>query len=162
MLINRTTGSASVVPELVYVDVEQAVDWLCGAFGFTELWRADGHRARIAVGNGVLIVADADPDYGRAAPKRGEPHCHSVLVKVDDVDAHHDRARQHGARILGPPTDYPYGERQYSAEDLEGHRWTFTQAIADLVPEDWGGTSTTAAPPDGGGDLSERTGLSSP
>jgi hypothetical protein len=38
MLINRTTGSASVVPELVYVDVEQAVDWLCAAFGCTELW----------------------------------------------------------------------------------------------------------------------------
>jgi uncharacterized glyoxalase superfamily protein PhnB len=70
MLINRTTGSASVVPELVYVDVEQAVDWLCAAFGCTELWRAGGHRARIAFGNGVLIVADADPDYGRAAPKR--------------------------------------------------------------------------------------------
>ena len=110
MLINRTTGSASVVPELVYVDVDQAVDWLCAAFGCTELWRAGGHRARIAFGNGVLIVADADPDYGRAAPKRDKPHCHSVLVKVDDVDAHHDRARQHGARILGPPRDYPYGD----------------------------------------------------
>jgi uncharacterized glyoxalase superfamily protein PhnB len=151
MLINRTTGSASVVPELVYVDVEQAVDWLCAAFGFTELWRAGGHRARIAIGNGVLIVADADPDYGRAAPKRDEPRCHSVLVKVDDVDAHHDRARQHGARILGPPRDYPYGERQYSAEDLGGHRWTFTQAIADLAPENWGGTSAPALT-DGGGD----------
>jgi uncharacterized glyoxalase superfamily protein PhnB len=106
MLINRTTGSASVVPELVYAEVEQAVDWLCAAFGFTELWRAGGHRARIAFGNGVLIVADADPVYGRAAPKGDEPRCHSVLVKVDDVDAHHDRARQHGARILGPPRDY--------------------------------------------------------
>jgi uncharacterized glyoxalase superfamily protein PhnB len=154
MLINRTTGSASVVPELVYVDVEQAVHWLCEAFGFTELWRAGGHRARISFGNGLLIAADADPDYGRAAPKPGEPHCHSVLVKVDDVDAHHDRARQHGARILGPPTDYPYGERQYSAEDLGGHCWTFTQAIADLIPEDWGGTSTSALT-EAGGDLSE-------
>ena len=155
MLINPTTGSASVVPELVYVDVEQAVRWLCEAFGFTELWRAGGHRARISFGNGVLIVADADPDHGRAAPKRGEPHCHSVLVKVGDVDAHHDRAREHGARILGPPTDYPYGERQYTAEDLEGHRWTFRQAIADLIPEDWGGMSTSALT-GAGGDLSEQ------
>jgi uncharacterized glyoxalase superfamily protein PhnB len=40
------------------------------------------------------------------------------MVKVDDVDAHHERARQHGAVILSAPTDYPYGERQYSAEDL--------------------------------------------
>jgi hypothetical protein len=103
MLISRTTGSASVVPELVYADVGEAVDWLCAAFGFTELWRADGHRARVALGTGVVIIADADAQYGRAVPG--------------------------GA------------ERQYTAEDLAGHRWTFTEAIADLAPEDWGGTS---------------------
>jgi uncharacterized glyoxalase superfamily protein PhnB len=144
MVINRTTGSARVVPELVYADVEQAIDWLCETFGFTELWRAGGHRARLAFGNGVVIIADADPQYGRTEPRRGEPHSHAVMVNVDDVDAHHERAGQHGAVILSPPADYPYGERQYSVEDLAGHRWTFTQAIADLAPEDWGGTSATA------------------
>jgi len=141
MLISRTTGSASVVPELVYADVEEAVDWLCKTFGFTELWRAGGHRARLAFGNGVLIVADADAEYGRAVPDRDGLRSYAVLVKVEDVDAHHDHARQRGARILSPPADYPYGERQYSVEDLAGHEWTFTQAIADLAPEDWGGTS---------------------
>jgi uncharacterized glyoxalase superfamily protein PhnB len=144
VIINRTTGSASVVPELVYEDVEQAIDWLCTAFGFTELWRAGGHRARLAFGNGVIIIADADPQYGRTAPERDGPQTHAVMVKVDDVDAHHERARQHGAVILGPPTDHAYGERQYSVQDPAGHRWTFTQAIADLAPEDWGGTSTAA------------------
>jgi uncharacterized glyoxalase superfamily protein PhnB len=141
MVINRTTGSASVVPELVYADVEQAIDWLCKAFGFTELWRAGGHRARLGFGNGVVIIADADPRYGRSTPERDGPQSHSIMVKVDDVDAHHARARQHGAVTLNSPTDHPYGERQYSAEDLAGHRWTFTEAIADLAPEDWGGTS---------------------
>jgi len=57
MLISRTTGSASVVPELVYADVVEANQWLCEAFGFAELWRADGHRARLAFGDGVVIVA---------------------------------------------------------------------------------------------------------
>jgi uncharacterized glyoxalase superfamily protein PhnB len=147
MVVNRTTGTASVVPELVYADVEAAIEWLCAAFGFTELWRAGGHRARLAFGNGVVVVADADPRYGRTAPGRDLPRSHATMVKVDDVDAHHERARQHGAVILSSPTDQPYGERQYSAEDLAGHHWTFTQAIADLAPEDWGGTS--AAPPAG-------------
>jgi uncharacterized glyoxalase superfamily protein PhnB len=141
MLINRTTGSASVVPELVYADVGEAVDWLCAAFGFTELWRVGGHRARVASGNGVVIVADADAQYGRVVPDRNAAHSYAILVKVDDVDAHCEGARQRGARILSTPADYPYGERQYTAEDLAGHRWTFSQAIADLAPEDWGGTS---------------------
>jgi uncharacterized glyoxalase superfamily protein PhnB len=145
-LINRTTGSASVVPELVYADVAEAVDWLCEAFGFTELWRAGGHRARVEFGNGTVIIADADAQYGRALPDRAGPHSHAVMVKVDDVDAHCDRARRRGARVLSPPADYSYGERQYSAEDLAGHRWTFTQAIADLAPEDWGGTSRLSDP----------------
>lgn len=140
MLISRTTGSASVIPELVYADVPAAIDWLCQTFGFTELWRAGGHRARLAFGNGVVILAEADSQYGRRVPGGG-PHSHAVMVKVEDVDAHHDHARARDARILSAPTDFPYGERQYSVEDLAGHRWTFTQTIADVAPEDWGGTS---------------------
>lgn len=149
MLINRTTGSASVVPELVYGDVAQAIDWLGETFGFTALWRAGVHRARMAFGNGVVILAEADAEHGRSAPKGDALRCHAVMVRVDDVDAHHERVRERGAVILSPPTDYPYGERQYSVQDLEGHHWTFTQAIADLAPEDWGGTSATT--PSGGG-----------
>jgi uncharacterized glyoxalase superfamily protein PhnB len=144
MVINRTSGSASIIPELVYANVEEAIDWLTETFGFEELWRAGKHRARLTFGNGVVIVADADPRYGRDAPTRDQPQTHAVQVKVDDVDAHHARALQQGAVVLSPPTDYSYGERQYSVQDLAGHRWTFTQAIADLAPEDWGGTSAAA------------------
>jgi len=141
MLISRTTGSASVVPELVYADVEEAVDWLCETFGFTELWRVGGHRARLAFAGGALIVADADAEYGRAVPDRSGLRSYAVMVKVEDVDAHHDHVRERGGRVLSPPADYSYGERQYSVEDLAGHEWTFTPAIADLAPEDWGGAS---------------------
>jgi uncharacterized glyoxalase superfamily protein PhnB len=65
---------------------------------------------------------------------------HSVMVRVDDVDAHCERARAHGARILMEPTDFEYGERQYAAEDPAGHHWTFSETIADVAPEAWGGT----------------------
>ena len=57
-----------------------------------------------------------------------------------DVDAHHAAAEQAGARIIQPPADYPFGERQYTAEDPGGYRWTFSQSIADVDPADWGGT----------------------
>ena len=63
------------------------------------------------------------------------------MVRVDYVDSHHERARRRCARILHAPTDYPYGERQHSAEDLAGHRWCFSQSIADLAPEQRGGVS---------------------
>ena len=63
---------------------------------------------------------------------------------MEDVDAHLARAREHGARIVADPTDFEYGERQYTAEDLAGHQWTFSETLADVTPEEWGGTSVAA------------------
>ena len=51
------------------------------------------------------------------------------FVEVDDLDAHYDRARSAGATILREPEDPGIGQRIYSAEDLEGHRWMFGQPV---------------------------------
>jgi uncharacterized glyoxalase superfamily protein PhnB len=73
------------------------------------------------------------------AIERKEPGISHVLVHVADIDGYHARAKESGARIINPPTDYPFGERQYTAEDVGGHRWTFSQSIADVDPATWGG-----------------------
>jgi uncharacterized glyoxalase superfamily protein PhnB len=57
------------------------------------------------------------------------------------VHAHCARARAAGAEILDGPTDWEYGERQYHARDPFGHRWLFSETLADVRPEDWGGTT---------------------
>jgi uncharacterized glyoxalase superfamily protein PhnB len=59
---------------------------------------------------------------------------HAVMVRVTDVDAHYAQAQQAGVHIISPPTDQPYGERQYVADDLGGHRWTFSQTMVDIDP----------------------------
>ena len=82
-----------------------------------------------AVGTGDLVLVGA-ADAAAA----------SLMVRVEDVDAHCARARAAGATILSEPTSYPYGERQYTAEDRDGHRWTFSQTVADIDPASWGGT----------------------
>jgi uncharacterized glyoxalase superfamily protein PhnB len=139
---NRSIPDATVIPVLVYPDVRQAVAWLTAAFGFTERVRiGENHRSQLRFGDGALIVADVRGD--RRPPRQGEA-THSVMVRVEDARAHRERARAHGARILMEPTDFEYGERQYSAEDPFGHQWTFTQTLNDVAPEDWGGE--TVAP----------------
>lgn len=131
-----------MIPVLTYPDVRAAVAWLAAAFGFTERVRiGEDHRAQLRFGDGALIVADTGSE--RQAPVPGGV-THSVLVRVDDARAHCERARAHGARIVMEPTDFEYGERQYHAEDLAGHRWTFSETLADVRPEDWGGTSVEA------------------
>jgi uncharacterized glyoxalase superfamily protein PhnB len=139
---NRSMPSAAVIPVLVYPDVREAVEWLQAAFGFVERVEiGDNHRSQLSFGDGDLIVADVRHD--RRPPRSGE-ETHAVMVRVDDARAHCERARAHGAVIRMEPTDFPYGERQYEAEDPAGHRWTFSESLRDVAPEEWGGTTKLA------------------
>src|SRR4051812_8941931 len=131
--------SATVIPVLVYPDVREAVAWLTAAFGFAERVQiGENHRAQMRFGDGGLIVADVRRE--QRPPRAGEI-THAVVVRVDDARAHCERARAHGAEIVMEPTDFEYGERQYEANDFAGHRWTFSETLADVVPEEWGGIS---------------------
>lgn len=134
MIENRSVPPATVIPVLSYEDVGEASAWLCEVFGFRERLRIGDHRIQLIVGDGAVILAQRPANPGSHS-------CHSVLVRVADVDSHYEHARQHGARITQPPESFPFGERQYTAEDPSGHSWTFSQSIADVAPEDWGGTA---------------------
>ncbi len=131
MLRNRSCPDTIVIPELPYDDVNQAADWLYAAFGFTVRLRIGDHRCQINIGDGAMVAVE------RQAGGNGVGR---VLVRVENVDEHYKRAKANGATIAREPADYPYGKRQYSALDIGGHRWTFTQSVADVDPRDWGGT----------------------
>jgi uncharacterized glyoxalase superfamily protein PhnB len=134
---NRSIPSAVVIPVLIYPDVREAVSWLGTAFGLVERVRiGENHRAQLSIGEGAVIVGDTRAE--RRPPRRGEV-THSVIVRVEDVDAHCERARTNGAHILMEPTDFEYGERQYTAEDPAGHQWTFSETLDDVAPVAWGG-----------------------
>jgi len=133
MLANRSIPQCTVIPELPYPDVGEAIEWLCQAFAFTLRIRIGNHRAQLNVGDGAVVVME---------PRPGTPPCSSsVLVRVEELDKHYERARKHGAKVVNEPANHPYGERQYSVLDFAGHRWDFSQSIADVSPEQWGGAS---------------------
>ena len=97
-----------------------------------ERLRIANHRAQLTHGGGAIIVIQrlGPPAVGRD---------HAVMVRVADVDAHCAHARARGAHIVDPPATHPYGERQYTAIDLGGHAWTFTETVLDVDPQSWGG-----------------------
>lgn len=132
MLANRSMPSSGVIPVLTYPDVVEASKWLCAAFGFRERLLIGTHRVQLHAGSGAVVVA------GGAASEASRGGF-SVMIRVDDVSAHVARAKAHGVTIISEPTDYPYGERQYSAQDLAGYVWTFSQTVADVDPASWGG-----------------------
>jgi uncharacterized glyoxalase superfamily protein PhnB len=132
MLSNRSMPGIVVILELAYPDIGNAIDWLCNAFGFTLRIRMGNHRAQLNAGDGgavVLIEQSAGVSLRSA-----------VMVRIEDVNTHYDRARRSGVKVVRESTDYPYGERQYNVEDFAGHHWCFSQSIADVDPREWGGT----------------------
>ena len=134
-----------VIPMLAYEDGPAALDWLAKAFGFVELRRMVEPDGRLSHGEmttgeeseGVIMLATPSLHY--QSPRHHRETCEptarwsevpyvidGVLVHVDDVDAHFERAQAGGATILSAVESGGPGKR-YRAEDIEGHRWMFMQ-----------------------------------
>jgi PhnB protein len=132
----------AVIPMIAYENGPAAMDWLARAFGFRERVRLLGENGRLShgemdAGDGMIMLATPSPHYH--GPKRHREDCDAarrwsevpyiidgVLVYVDDVDAHFQRAQAAGATILSPVDEGQEGKR-YRVEDLEGHRWMFME-----------------------------------
>ena len=131
MRYNRSVPPCAVIPVLHYPSPKEAAEWLQKAFGFTVRLRIENHRIQMRAGDGCFTIAE-----GGGMPNRS---C-TVQVRIEGAREHCERARNAGARIVDEPLDAIYGERQYNAEDFHGHRWNFTETLADVDPESWGGT----------------------
>ena len=139
MQTNRSAPTSTIVPILIYDDVDSAIEWLCRAFGFTERLRAERNgvitHAQLSVAEGAIMLGHQG---GPFHSPREDDVSQYVHVTVEDVDRHFDRAKECGARIVQAPTDMAFGERQYTAQDPAGHWWTFSQHIKDVDPAQWG------------------------
>jgi uncharacterized glyoxalase superfamily protein PhnB len=135
-----------LVPFLGYEDAAAAIDWLCAAFGAVE----DG-EARQTDDDGTVLHAELDIEgsviflstpAGYVSSLRHRETCETertmhdnpwvidgLWVEVNDVEAHHARAAEHGAAIIRGLDEPGIGYRIYTAEDLEGHRWMFGQKL---------------------------------
>jgi uncharacterized glyoxalase superfamily protein PhnB len=146
MVANRSAPPGAVVPSLCYPDVQAAIAWLCDVFGFREHLRwgpTATPTAQLQLGGGAIFVRGpraGSADATALRPPLPDGGSHTIMVAVDDVDRHHDHSAAHGAQITLELQTHPFGERQYSAIDLAGHEWTFTQSVGDVDPVDWGAT----------------------
>jgi uncharacterized glyoxalase superfamily protein PhnB len=129
-----------VSSSIFYEDANAAIDWLCTAFGFEVRLKVEGDDGDVAhselvYGEGLVMVGSTKKRPGRTSPRAiGGSNTQSVMVHVDDVDAHCAQARATGAKIVNEPTTEDYGDeywsdRHYGALDCEGHLWWFAQRV---------------------------------
>ena len=124
-----------IVPMLCYDDAAAAIDFLQRAFGFELVFRydmPDGHvgHAELALDGARISLATTWHGGGMRSPRDLEGAHSQLYVIVDDVDAHHARARDAGAIIVRAPVDSDHGDRTYRALDPEGQRWYFASPLA--------------------------------
>ncbi len=141
MSYNPAAGFPRIMPSLRYNDMGAALAWLNQTFGLTEhlRWTDAGgvvRHAEMRIDH-AFIDLSAAPD-GYQTPKRLGQVCQSLVVLVDDVDAHDRTAQAAGATIIAAPKDKPWGLRPYIAEDLGGHHWQFSHYLRDVPPAEWG------------------------
>lgn len=138
-------GWPRISSAVYYDDPARAIDWLCRAFGFEVRIKVEGPDGRIEhseieLGGGIVMVAhgakagDTDRPYRRSPSVIGGANTQSMMVYVDDADAHCRVARDAGAKIVVEPKTTDYGaeywsDRSYQAQDLEGHHWWFAQRM---------------------------------
>jgi MerR family transcriptional regulator, thiopeptide resistance regulator len=119
---------------LVYADLDTAYDYLVRVFrlGPGELTHNEANDAvhgELQAGDGVVWLHPEAPDFGLSSPRSLGGTTATMAVIVDDVDAHFRHASEQGAPIEYEPTDMPYGYREYSARDSEGHLWSFMKPL---------------------------------
>lgn len=141
-------GWPRITPALWYDDANAAIDWLCRAFGFEVRMKVEGEGGRVehselVFGDGLVMVGEPRPEkfpQTRSPAQAGGANTMNLMVYVDDVDAHLERARAAGATILSEPKNTDYGEeywedRGYECRDLGGHHWWFYQRIRSPKPK---------------------------
>src|SRR5947199_10794279 len=124
---NRSVPPCPVIPVLIYPDPNAAADWLSKAFGFTVRLRIANHRIQMKAAEGCFTIAE-----GNVTPNSSQ----TIQVRIEDGPDHCNRARHNGAAILSQPQEHPYGERQYNAQRLYGHRRDCPDTIANVAADE--------------------------
>ena len=136
-------GWPRISSSVFYDDAATAIDWLVRAFGFEVQERVEDDQGRIVhsqlvLDGGLIMVGQTglQPDraYQQSPRTVGGANTQSLVIYVDDADAHCERARAAGAEITVEPATQDYGEdywvdRSYGALDPEGHHWWFLQRL---------------------------------
>jgi uncharacterized glyoxalase superfamily protein PhnB len=128
-------GSPQIIPYLYYEDADAALEFMQKAFGF-EIESAfrnpnDGRvlTSTLRTGSGKIMVGPGMKPFGTRGTPDPDQVSSMLYVFVDDVDAHYGRAKAAGAQIRAEPHVHFGGNRQYTATDPGGQRWTFAQPV---------------------------------
>jgi PhnB protein len=134
-------GYHTVTPYLAVDDAAEAIEYYKKAFGAKERGRMEapggkiGH-AELEIGDSVVMLSDALPQFSTRPPKELGGTSVSVFMYVEDVDAVAKQAVEAGATVTMEIADQFWGDRFGSVQDPFGHLWSIATRVEDVPPEE--------------------------
>lgn len=108
----KLTSLGQPVPELPVADVERAQRHYRDALGFEIGWLEPGREiGAVSRGRVAIFLRRRNPPF--------EPTIHWLFAA--DLDASYAELQSRGANIVEPPAEKPWGMRQFTVQDLDGH-----------------------------------------
>ena len=135
---NRSVPCDTVLPHVVYDDVDRAIEYLTRTLGFTEYYRYGDPTAGAQIRLGATPIMLRSSRTDSRTPRELGKWTQSLTLYVEDVEVHYAMAKAAGAVITDELRQTIYGERVYNVEDFAGHPWEFSQHVRDIPPEEWG------------------------
>jgi PhnB protein len=131
----------SVSLSLTVKNTDSALTFYSEAFGAKELFRMpspDGGvaHAEFAIGNTHIYISDEAPDWHAYAMPEGATASCLFSIVTDNCDDAHQKAVDAGGTSLSAPADYFWGTRSAIVRDPFGYRWSLTQVIEEVSPEE--------------------------
>lgn len=122
---------SQLFPKLLVSDADAAIAFYTEALHFNVGFRvADNHgvvnHAELVRDSTVFAIAQSVDEWGWNDPESlgGSPVL--ITLTVRDPDDTADRMVRHGAELLIPVEDRPYGKRQGRVRDPFGHLWVIS------------------------------------
>lgn len=126
-----------IIPTMAYKDAKKAIQWLCDAFGFEQKVVHDDEAGTVVhaqlTHKGSMIMLNSSnngSEFSKFINHPGEidgfeTQSPYIILGDDEIEAHYQKAKAHGAKIALELKAEDYGGKNYTCYDLEGHLWSF-------------------------------------
>lgn len=127
-------GYHTVTPYLAIDGAAEALEFYKRAFAAEERARMpspDGKimHSEVQIGDSIVMVSD---------PMMGETTRAAINLYVPDADALWQRATAAGCQVVMPIANQFWGDRYGILKDKWGNRWSISQHVEDVPPEEMG------------------------
>ena len=116
----------SAIPVLPVNDLTRSIAWY-ERLGFACAGEWDGYAILTFDGTELHLATGSAPPPGESSS--------GAYLRVSDADAVFARWTAVGAPVVSPPTDQPYGIREFATEDLDGNLWRVGAWLVDELDD---------------------------